>query len=709
MEPEESVQQAQDARAQVPGNYQLEEDRVKEMIRACYEEGILPTNIDSGKMSVEGREAKFVLNSAVDEIKVKWLKARTVTVIFRDGARFLPKKVKEDLIRAYEDVWIRDETFGEGFKRGRIKVESPNIVLYIPRSQAITDWMLAKRSDFIDLSNTTYRTEFKPWMTRVEVRDWRRTVDESIFWVVAVGIPLDEMTFIYVHIERAIGKIIKHHQPEADESNPKLVNLRFDLDHAAKSNMKDKVWVQTHQGDLLEVRMASTESEWCRRCCTFFHLEENCRRPDGRNRGGTSSRPQQASTAPGTGVSPQPQYQGPLRAPGASVTPVVKSASNRQAASSSAPNSNMQAVVQPVLPPGATSQFNPVFSPGAGQILQGTVSQNLAPGQVNPWAAFFQNLSMHPFIWQQTQGLAPLDASLTGSPSFVNLQTYPPWTQAPGGPGGQGSSGMSGGQGFNNAGSLPSRAAALGPSGSRLRGMSPCKQRRVSGTSGVDIQVDEVRAESSKVSSEGLRMDSRNGGKAAWASATELRKLPCMVEAGAIDNCPSQVPSKAVQVGVADRTGKGSGYPLCADAFIVGPGNSPTGGAGLCTSAVATMPGGFASSQPSQSKSRPKSDGHIRRGEDSIPVGRPPNRENENETTATIGDLNAPLEGQDVSHSASVGAGEGGGQTDPGIGHNGRDIGLDGVASQDESNVRGGGRGSDTHVGGDVGGSGEMR
>ncbi|GBG71813.1 hypothetical protein CBR_g9222 [Chara braunii] len=178
--------------------------------------------------------------------------------------------------------------------------------------------------------------------------------------------------------------------------------------------------------------------------------------------------------------------------------------------------------------------------------------------------------------------------------------------------------------------------------------------------------------------------------------------VPSIVAAGAIDNCPSQVPSKAVQVGVPDRTGKGSAYPQCADAFIVGPGNNAIAGAGLCTSAVATMPGGFTSSQPSHSKSRPKSDGRIRRGKDSIPAGRPPNRENE--TTAAIEDLNAPREGQDVSHSASVGAGEGGGQADPGIGG---DIGLDAVASQDECNVRGGGRGSDTHVGGDVGGSGD--
>ncbi|GBG60628.1 hypothetical protein CBR_g8648 [Chara braunii] len=292
MEPETSPRREQDARAQVPGNYQLEEDRLKEMIRACYEEGILPTNIDSGEMEVDRREVKFVLNGTMDEIKVKWLKARTVTIIFGTDLASSRKKVKEDLVRAYEDVWIREETFGQEFRRGRIKVESLNVVSYIPRAQEITDWMLAKRSDFIDLGNVTYCTECKSWMTRAEVRDWRRTVDENVFWVVAVGVPLDEMVFIYVHVEKGIGKIIKHHQPEADETDPKLVNLRFDLDPAAKANMKDKIWVQTHQGDLLDVRMAFAETDWCRRCRTFFHLEDICKRSDRRNRGESISRPQ---------------------------------------------------------------------------------------------------------------------------------------------------------------------------------------------------------------------------------------------------------------------------------------------------------------------------------------------------------------------------------------------------------------------------------
>ncbi|GBG87557.1 hypothetical protein CBR_g45615 [Chara braunii] len=255
----------QNDRAPVPNDNYLEDGQVKEMVRACHEHDILPANIDGGTMEVNGREVTFVLNSLIDELKVRWLKSRTIMVISREGARFLPRRVKEDVIRAYEDGWIRDDAFGASFKRGRIKVESTNIASYIPKAQEVTDWMLAKKTDFFDLAGTTYWTDFKPWMTRVEARDWRKTIDESIFWVVAIGVPLDEMVFLQDHVERAIGRIVKAHIPEADETDPKLVNLRFDIDPSRKEYMKDKIWVKTCQGDLMEVRMASADSEWCKR------------------------------------------------------------------------------------------------------------------------------------------------------------------------------------------------------------------------------------------------------------------------------------------------------------------------------------------------------------------------------------------------------------------------------------------------------------
>ncbi|GBG89641.1 hypothetical protein CBR_g49430 [Chara braunii] len=278
-----------DGREQVPGDYRLEEERVREMIRACFEDGILPMDIDPGEMQVTGREVKFVLNTSLDEIKVRWLKERTVTVIFRDGARFLPKKVKEDVVRAYEDVWIRDEVFGQDFKRGRIKVESPNVISYVPRAQVISDWMLRKKTDAIDLAGITFRTDFKPWLARAEIRNWRQLIGQSTFWVVAVGIPLNEMPFIHVHVEKVIGKIVKEHKLEADDTDTKLVNLRFDIGPACKTNMTDKIMMQTFQGDVLEIRLADADSKYCKRCRTFFHTEASCRRAGRRPDQGASS------------------------------------------------------------------------------------------------------------------------------------------------------------------------------------------------------------------------------------------------------------------------------------------------------------------------------------------------------------------------------------------------------------------------------------
>ncbi|GBG74469.1 hypothetical protein CBR_g18880 [Chara braunii] len=176
--------------------------------------------------------------------------------------------------------------------------------------------MLRKKSDAIDLAGTTYRTDFKPWLTKAEIRDWRQLIDQSTFWVVAVGIPLDEMPFIHVHVEKVVGKIVKQHEPEGDDTDPKLVKLRFDIDPAYKTNMKDKIMVQTLQGDVLEIRLASADSEWSKRCRTFFHTESTCRRAGRRPDQGTSSSNQVQSTAR---RNQQHQgYNGPLAAPEAS-------------------------------------------------------------------------------------------------------------------------------------------------------------------------------------------------------------------------------------------------------------------------------------------------------------------------------------------------------------------------------------------------------
>ncbi|GBG66949.1 hypothetical protein CBR_g74636 [Chara braunii] len=493
MEVEPAGQSGRDARSQVPNEYQMEEDRIQEMVRACYEEGILPTNIDPGVMEVNGKEVKFILNRSLDEVKVKWLKGRTVTVIFRDGARFLPKKVKEDVIRAYEDVWISGATFGPDFRRGRIKVESPNVVSYVPRAQEITDWMLAKGSDYIDLPNVTYRTESKPWMTRAEMRGWRKLVDQNVFWVVAVGVPLDKMLFTHVHVERAIGKIVKAHTPKADASDPKLVNLRFNIDPASKDNMKDKIEVQTHQGDVLEVRLASAESEWCRRCRTFFHTEDTCRRQNQRRQGENSTSPLPGSTRPGLGGGRRQSYSGTLQHPGMGL---------QSPAASATATSTTAAVMQP----GGTGSIrvNPVFSPGPGLASGGAgvvqPSPSTAPWSQS-WAAFLQGIPTHPFVAQQAQPLP--GQQLVVSPSFVNMHSFIPWLPGTQGYQPQQVVGVQGLQGLSHQAPPPRGGSLARPTSSRARGESPGKQRRISEGGGIDIEVDQDRGEELGSLSEG--------------------------------------------------------------------------------------------------------------------------------------------------------------------------------------------------------------
>ncbi|GBG59134.1 hypothetical protein CBR_g32151 [Chara braunii] len=75
-----------------------------------------------GKWKFKAESCNSLLNTSLDEIKIKWLKERTVSVIFKENARFLSRKVKDDTIRAFEDGWIlgRDRFPGET-RRGRIE------------------------------------------------------------------------------------------------------------------------------------------------------------------------------------------------------------------------------------------------------------------------------------------------------------------------------------------------------------------------------------------------------------------------------------------------------------------------------------------------------------------------------------------------------------------------------------------------------------
>ncbi|GBG83591.1 hypothetical protein CBR_g37312 [Chara braunii] len=255
-------------------NYWEEEDRIRGLLTLCFDDGVYPTNLDPGEMSVQGREVKFTLNTSLDEIKIKWLKERTVLVIFKDNSRFMPKKVKDDIIRAFEDSRIiGSERFPLEVRRGRVKIEGPNAL-----SREVAEFMLSEGGVEIPIRNVNYKILFKPWMTKAEFKELRRQEDERTFWVMAIQIPLDDMSFIYSQIERAIGKIVLAHPPDRDVTRPAQVNAKFDIVPKARSNMKDKLWVITSKGDELEVKLACSSTPKCRICKQFFHTESECRR-----------------------------------------------------------------------------------------------------------------------------------------------------------------------------------------------------------------------------------------------------------------------------------------------------------------------------------------------------------------------------------------------------------------------------------------------
>ncbi|GBG77371.1 hypothetical protein CBR_g23702 [Chara braunii] len=271
-----------------------------------------------GEMVVEGTEVRFKLNTSLDDIKVKWLKERTVTVVFRDEARFLLRRVKDDLVRAFEDGWIiGNGDLPQNERRGRIKIEGPGVASYVAKAKDVDEFMIAEQLVEVTLGDTTYKILFKPWMTRVEFRNLRKQEEDGVFWVMALQIPLDDMPFIYAQIEKAIGKIILAHPTNADPRGPALVNARFDLVPEARPNMKDVLWIETAKGDTLEIKLASSGTIKCRTCKQFFHSEQECRRNEGQHAGGpgSSCQPQQQHQRQATPLNSggqNPRYQGPL-------------------------------------------------------------------------------------------------------------------------------------------------------------------------------------------------------------------------------------------------------------------------------------------------------------------------------------------------------------------------------------------------------------
>ncbi|GBG67888.1 hypothetical protein CBR_g1007 [Chara braunii] len=263
-------------RADIPMS---DEDRMEILIAKCYEDGIIPEKFCHGEWVVEGGVRLFRVNTGLDTLVTSWLKERTVTVIFQGEARDLPLRIREDLVRAYENGWYRERVFDRSVKRGRIHGEGPNILSYVAKSGEVARWMIAKGEDKVVIRGIEYGMAFKPWMTKAELVERRRSEDVTNFWVMALRVPLRVMFHVESMVESAMGRIINSLPPEPDKSRPKLMNLKFELAREAEDRFEEELPIKLDDGEIYHIKFACKNTPWCDMCCWYFHTAtEGCPR-----------------------------------------------------------------------------------------------------------------------------------------------------------------------------------------------------------------------------------------------------------------------------------------------------------------------------------------------------------------------------------------------------------------------------------------------
>ncbi|GBG69309.1 hypothetical protein CBR_g4008 [Chara braunii] len=255
-----------------------DEDRLRLLISKCYDDGILPEKFRHGEWKIEGGIKTFVVNPRLDELTMNWLKERTVTIIFQGAARDLPMKLREDLIRAYENGWYRQRIFDRTIKRGRVHAEGPNVVSYVEKSREVAQWMIAKSEDSVVIRGIEYNMIFKPWLTKTELEERRRLEDDSKFWVMTIWVPLRAMFHVESMIETSMGHVINSLPPEQDKTRPKPMNLKFDLVREAEENFEAELPIRLGN-EVLQIKFVCKHTPWCTRCRWWYHTsEEGCPR-----------------------------------------------------------------------------------------------------------------------------------------------------------------------------------------------------------------------------------------------------------------------------------------------------------------------------------------------------------------------------------------------------------------------------------------------
>ncbi|GBG92697.1 hypothetical protein CBR_g56780 [Chara braunii] len=216
------------------------EERVRMLMSLCYDDGLCPDDVPIDDVEIDENEAVVTVNKRFDEIKIQWLKERTVVIIFRDEARDMPRSVKEDVVRAYENGWKKDGTFEPQEGKGRVKFEGPNVISYVARDMVVAEWMVNEGLGEVRLKGKSYSFEMKKWMPKAEWKEFRRNELENTFWVIAIQVPLDAYCYLQSSLTRVIGPVLKMDSPDRFSSNPRLLNIKCEIEPECRSRFKDR-------------------------------------------------------------------------------------------------------------------------------------------------------------------------------------------------------------------------------------------------------------------------------------------------------------------------------------------------------------------------------------------------------------------------------------------------------------------------------------
>ncbi|GBG90374.1 hypothetical protein CBR_g50622 [Chara braunii] len=235
----------------------------------CFEDGVMPEGLDHEAFVVENGVRIFKVNETIGRMTTAWIKRRTFTVIFQGAAQDLSLKIREDLIRAYENGWILQRIFDRGVRRGRIHGEGLNMVSYIAMTEEIAQWMIAKGEDKVVVGSISYPMLFKPWMTRKELEDKRKVDDETKFWVIVLRIPIRTVFHVQDMLEKSMGKVIKAYEP--DKTRPKFMNRKYDLVKEVESNFVPELPMKLEDGEIVTIKVVCKHTPWCEKCRWWFH------------------------------------------------------------------------------------------------------------------------------------------------------------------------------------------------------------------------------------------------------------------------------------------------------------------------------------------------------------------------------------------------------------------------------------------------------